>query len=97
MKVAIESPPAKRVDSVRWHFTESCWGPNDSAGTSAFFGDVLHWHTRWPCFNDFRERVEKLLKVAWQKRTSLLCAAGLIWRRYRRLVSDFLIAQSEKS
>ena len=41
---------------------------------------------------DFREGVEKLLEVARQKRTAIMCAEGLFWQCHRRLVSDFLTA-----
>jgi uncharacterized protein (DUF488 family) len=42
--------------------------------------------------DEFREGVEKLLEVARQKRTAILCAEGLFWQCHRRLVSDFLAA-----
>ena len=42
--------------------------------------------------DEFREGVEKLLEVARQKRTVILCAEGLFWQCHRRLVSDFLAA-----
>jgi len=41
---------------------------------------------------EFREGVEKLLEVARQKRTVIMCAEGLFWQCHRRLVSDFLVA-----
>jgi uncharacterized protein (DUF488 family) len=41
---------------------------------------------------DFQAGVEKLLEVARQKRTAIMCAEGLFWRCHRRLVSDFLVA-----
>ena len=34
----------------------------------------------------------KLLEVARQKRTAIMCSEGLFWRCHRRLVSDFLVA-----
>jgi uncharacterized protein (DUF488 family) len=42
--------------------------------------------------DEFREAVEKLLEIARQKRTAIMCAEGLFWRCHRRLVSDFLVA-----
>jgi uncharacterized protein (DUF488 family) len=42
--------------------------------------------------DEFRQGVEKLLEVAWQKRTAIMCAEGLFWQCHRRLVSDFLVA-----
>jgi hypothetical protein len=41
---------------------------------------------------EFRQGIEKLLEIARQKRTAILCAEGLFWRCHRRLVSDFLVA-----
>jgi len=42
--------------------------------------------------DEFRAGVEKLLEVAGQKRTAIMCAEGLFWQCHRRLVSDFLVA-----
>ena len=42
--------------------------------------------------DEFREGVEKLLEIARQKRTAIMCAEGLFWQCHRRLVSDFLAA-----
>jgi uncharacterized protein (DUF488 family) len=36
--------------------------------------------------------VEKLLEVARQKQTAIMCAEGLFRQCHRRLVSDFLVA-----
>jgi uncharacterized protein (DUF488 family) len=41
--------------------------------------------------DEFREGVEKLLEIARQKRTAIMCAEGLFWQCHRRLVSDFLV------
>lgn len=42
--------------------------------------------------DEFREGVEKLLEIARQKRTAIMCAEGLFWQCHRRLVCDFLTA-----
>jgi len=42
--------------------------------------------------DEFRAGVEKLLEVAGQKRTAIMCAEGLFWQCHRRLVSDLLVA-----
>ena len=42
--------------------------------------------------DEFREGVEKLLEIARQKRTAIMCAEDLFWQCHRRLVSDFLVA-----
>ncbi|HEY3788937.1 MAG TPA: DUF488 domain-containing protein, partial [Urbifossiella sp.] len=40
----------------------------------------------------FRRGVEKLLELAADKRTAIMCAEAVFWRCHRRLVSDFLLA-----
>jgi uncharacterized protein (DUF488 family) len=42
---------------------------------------------------EFQEAVEKLLEIAGQQRTVLMCAESVYWRCHRRLVSDFLLAR----
>jgi uncharacterized protein (DUF488 family) len=42
--------------------------------------------------DEFREGVEKLLEIARQKWTAIMCAEGLFWQCHRQLVSDFLAA-----
>jgi uncharacterized protein (DUF488 family) len=42
--------------------------------------------------DEFREGVGKLLEVARQKRTAIMCAEGLLWQCHRRLVCDLLLA-----
>ena len=41
---------------------------------------------------EFRQAAEKLLEIAAQKRTTMMCAEAVYWRCHRRLVSDFLLA-----
>jgi len=42
--------------------------------------------------DEFRQGVVKLLELARQRRTAIMCAEGLFWQCHRRLVSDFLVA-----
>jgi uncharacterized protein (DUF488 family) len=42
--------------------------------------------------DEFRDGVKKLLDVAQEKQTAIMCAEGLYWQCHRRLVSDFLVA-----
>jgi uncharacterized protein (DUF488 family) len=42
--------------------------------------------------DEFADGMNKLLEVAGQKRTAIMCAEGLFWQCHRRLVSDFLVA-----
>ena len=41
---------------------------------------------------NFREGVERLLEIAGDRRTAIMCAEGFFWRCHRRLVSDYLLA-----
>lgn len=41
---------------------------------------------------EFRQAVAKLVEIAEHKRTAIMCAESVYWRRHRRLVSDFLVA-----
>jgi len=42
--------------------------------------------------DEFRRGVAKLLEIAGNRRTALMCAEGLYWQCHRRLVSDYLLA-----
>src|SRR5262249_24362238 len=42
---------------------------------------------------DFKEGIKKLIELARQHPTAIMCAEGLFWQCHRRLVSDFLIAK----
>lgn len=41
---------------------------------------------------DFRDGVEKLLKLARSRRTAILCAEAVWWRCHRSMISDYLKA-----
>ncbi|HVS36659.1 MAG TPA: DUF488 domain-containing protein [Gemmataceae bacterium] len=41
---------------------------------------------------EFRQAIERLLKIAARKRTTVMCAEAVFWRCHRRLISDFLSA-----
>jgi len=42
---------------------------------------------------EFQQAVARLLQVAEQQRTALMCAEAVYWRCHRRLISDYLTAQ----
>jgi uncharacterized protein (DUF488 family) len=42
--------------------------------------------------DEFRQGIEKLLKVSGQKHTAIMCAEALWWRCHRSLIADFLKA-----
>jgi uncharacterized protein (DUF488 family) len=41
---------------------------------------------------EFRQAIDKLLAIAAQRPTAMMCAEGLWWQCHRRLVSDHLVA-----
>jgi uncharacterized protein (DUF488 family) len=42
--------------------------------------------------DEFRQGVAKLLAIAGNRRTAIMCAEALFWQCHRRLVSDYLLA-----
>src|SRR5215469_5758734 len=81
---------------VEYHWLEALGGrrhkqgddsPNRGLGNEGFRNYADYMLT-----DEFRAGVEKLLEVARQKRTAIMCAEGLFWQCHRRLVSDFLVA-----
>jgi uncharacterized protein (DUF488 family) len=44
--------------------------------------------------DEFHRAVEELRVIGKEKRTAIMCAEAVFWRCHRRLVSDFLIANS---
>ena len=43
--------------------------------------------------DEFRQGIEKLLKLARKRRTAIMCAEAVWWRCHRALVSDYLKAK----
>jgi len=41
---------------------------------------------------EFQQAIDKLLAIAAQRPTAMMCAEGLWWQCHRRLVSDYLVA-----
>jgi uncharacterized protein (DUF488 family) len=41
---------------------------------------------------EFQQSIDKLLAIAAQRSTAIMCAEGLWWQCHRRLVSDYLVA-----
>ena len=44
----------------------------------------------------FREGIERLLKLARERRTAIMCAEAVWWRCHRSLISDYLKADGVK-
>ena len=42
--------------------------------------------------DEFQQGVAKLLVIAGNRRTAIMCAEGLYWQCHRRLVCDHLLA-----
>jgi uncharacterized protein (DUF488 family) len=84
------------MSGVEYHWLEALGGrrhkqrnesPNQGLENQGFRNYADYMLT-----DEFREGVEKLLALARQKRTAIMCAEGLFWQCHRRLVSDFLVA-----
>jgi len=42
---------------------------------------------------EFRDGIERLLKLAEKKRTAIMCAEALWWQCHRRLITDYLLTR----
>jgi uncharacterized protein (DUF488 family) len=81
---------------VEYHWIEALGGrrhkQRDESPNRGLENEGFRNYADYMLTDEFREGVEKLLEIAQQKRTAILCAEGLFWRCHRRLVSDFLAA-----
>jgi len=81
---------------VEYHWLEALGGrrhkQRDESPNRGLENEGLRNYADYMLTDEFWEGVAKLLEVARQKRTAILCAEGLFWRCHRRLVSDFLVA-----
>jgi uncharacterized protein (DUF488 family) len=62
--------------------------PNHGWDTPAFQGYADHMETR-----EFEAGVERLLELADERITAIMCAEGLWWRCHRRLLADALVVR----
>jgi uncharacterized protein (DUF488 family) len=81
---------------VEYHWLEALGGrrhkQRDESPNLGLENQGFRKYADYMLTDEFREGVARLLEVAHQKRTVILCAEGLFWRCHRRLVSDFLAA-----
>lgn len=61
--------------------------PNTAWRNTAFRGYADYMMTP-----DFRDGIERLLKLAEKKRTAIMCAEALWWQCHRSLIADYLKA-----
>ena len=84
------------MSGVEYHWLESLGGRRhkqpDKSPNLGLENRGFRNYADYMLSGEFREGVEKLLKVARRKRTAIMCAEGLFWQCHRRLVSDFLVA-----
>src|SRR2546425_12122865 len=59
--------------------------PNTAWRNEAFRGYADYMLT-----DAFRAGIDRLLKLAWQKRPVIMCAEALWWRCHRALIADYL-------
>jgi len=61
---------------------------NTAWKNASFRGYADHMETE-----EFQQGIQRLLEIASQKRTAIMCAEALWWRCHRSLISDFLKAR----
>jgi uncharacterized protein (DUF488 family) len=87
---------ALQKSGVEYHWLEALGGrrhkQRDESPNLGLENKGFRNYADYMLTGDFREGVEKLLELARQKRTAIMCAEALFWRCHRRLVSDFLVA-----
>jgi uncharacterized protein (DUF488 family) len=85
----------QKVD-VEYHWLEALGGrrhkQRDESPNLGLENKGFRNYADYMLSDGFRDGVEKLLGVARQKQTVIMCAEGLFWQCHRRLVSDFLVA-----
>ncbi len=62
--------------------------PNTAWKNLSFRGYADHMDS-----DEFQQGIERLLEIAGEKRTAVMCAEALWWRCHRSLISDFLKAR----
>jgi len=85
-------------EGIEYHWLEALGGrrhrkksdppsPNPGLRDQSFrnYGDYM-------ATDEFQQGVAKLLVIAGNRRTAIMCAEGLYWQCHRRLVSDHLLA-----
>ena len=81
---------------IEYHWLEALGGRRpkrrDESPNLGLENQSLRNYADYMLTDEFRQGVEKLLEIARQKRTAIMCAEGLFWQCHRRLVSDFLVA-----
>jgi uncharacterized protein (DUF488 family) len=72
----------------RRHSTKNSKSPNAGIKSTGFRNYADHMAT-----DAFRQTVQKLMSVAAQRKTAIMCAEKLYWKCHRRFLSDYLVAQ----
>ena len=89
---------ALQVAGIEYQWVEALGGrrPKKESGSASpnegLQNEGFRNYADYMLTEEFRQAVDKLLKVAGHKRTALMCAESVYWRCHRRLVSDFLLA-----
>jgi uncharacterized protein (DUF488 family) len=88
--------PALQKAGVEYHWLEALGGrrpkQRDESPNLGLESRGFRNYADYMLTAEFQEGVARLLEVARQKRTAIMCAEGLFWRCHRRLVSDLLTA-----
>ena len=82
---------------IEYHWFEALGGRRGKSGRSSKnFGlrnESFRNYADYMATPQFRKAVERLLELARQQRTALMCSESLFWRCHRRLVSDYLLTR----
>jgi uncharacterized protein (DUF488 family) len=70
--------------------------PQPNSPNSAWRNEAFRGYADYMMTPPFTTAVERLLKLACQKRTAIMCAELLWWRCHRSLISDYLKAHGHR-
>lgn len=88
---------ALRGAGVAYHWLEALGGrrqrQRDESPNLGLHNQGFRNYADYMLGDEFQIGVEKLVEVAGEERTAIMCAEGLFWQCHRRLVSDFLVAK----
>jgi uncharacterized protein (DUF488 family) len=95
----VELDEALAAESIRYEHFEELGGqrepraetPNTGWDSAAFQGYADHMDS-----DDFARGVERLLELAEERATAVMCAEALWWRCHRRLLADALVVRGLK-
>jgi uncharacterized protein (DUF488 family) len=85
-------------EDIEYHWLEALGGRRHRKKTdppspnSGLRDQSFRSYADYMATDGFQQGVAKLLAIAGNRRTAIMCAEGLYWQCHRRLVSDYLLA-----